>query len=157
MWANRRCEIVSVSFVIYWKCNLEFWRLWYLIQRNNNIKRVYGDAHLTALTQHRQQNTPRDSHVYVVHATSQPPGVPDYWPNFDLWESHDTELHPVMNPCPVLLSGKKRSSSRRPATTPRISMVTAGWRWNYSIYFERVQLVSCCTSGRVCEPPFLFH
>lgn len=49
-------------------------------------------------------------HVHVVHSTTQPPGVPDYWPNLDLWESHDI-VHPVMNLCPVLLSKKKKKAA----------------------------------------------
>ena len=52
-----------------------------------------------------------------VHSTTQPPGVPDYWPNLDLWESHDIVVHPVMNLCPVWAPREKHPAARpKPAT-----------------------------------------
>lgn len=48
-----------------------------------------------------------------MHPTTQPPGVPDYWPNLDLWESHDSVVRPVMNPCPVRKHPQQTCYERR--------------------------------------------
>lgn len=73
-------------------------------------------------------------HVYVVHSTTQPPGVPDYWPNLDLWESHDAVMHPVMNLCPVKKKKKKKNTQQLDQTCYKMKMIRAERRVRFKTF-----------------------